>query len=218
MKNQRVGKNYPLHHLHGRGECGKGGHAPGDSPVFEVSPSAEEGQLGQGDTSSGLPCSRPSSELISIPEGHGGAGFESHSPLDWVPGSSAGLFLSWSVIMGCFWAYFTCVGFAGQSTTTMLSYKLPYSPSHAPLFLAEARGSGWGVGLPALVGAAGSVGHTQGVVGSLWGFAADVTGVAGITGVTGLEVVPGAMTSVGALGVVGVTGAMTRKMGWVEEE
>ena len=103
----------------------------------------------------------------------------------------------------------TCAGFAGQPTTTMLSYKPPYSPSHAPLFLAEARGSGWGVGLPALVGASGGVSHTQGVVGSLWGFAADVTGVAGITGVTGVEGVAGAMTSVGALGVVGVRGAMT---------
>ena len=56
---------------------------------------------------------------------------------------------------------------AGQSTATMFSYKPPYSPSHAPLFLSEARGSGWGVGLPSLVGACGSVAHTEGAVGSL---------------------------------------------------
>ena len=95
---------------------------------------AEEGQLGQGGASSGPPGhSRPSSKLARAPDGHGGAGFESQSPFDWVPGGLAGLFLSWSVIMGCFWAYFTCAGFAGQPTTT-LSYKPPYSPSHAPSF------------------------------------------------------------------------------------
>ena len=169
-------------------------------------PMAEEGQLGQGDASSGLPgCS---SELVSIPEGHGGAGFESHSPLDSVPGSSAGLLLSWSVIHGLFWAYFTCVGFAGHPQQQCFVINLHILPA-TPLFFLLRRGSGWGVGLPALVGASGGVSHTQGVVGSLWGFAADVTGVAGITGVTGVEGVAGAMTSVGALGVVGVRGAMT---------
>ena len=180
-------------------------------------PVVEEGQLGQGDASSGLPgCSRPCSELVSIPEGHGGAVFESHSPLDWVPGSSAGLLLSWSVIHGLFWAYFTCVGFAGQSTTAMFCYKPPYSPSHAPLFLAEARGSGWRVGLPSLVRASGGVGHTQGVVFSLWGFAADVMGTMGVLGATGVSGatllpgaagVPSAALALGAAGVSGVTGA-----------
>ena len=68
-------------------------------------PVAEEGHLGRGDASSGLPGhSRPSSEQARAPEGHGGAGFESHSPVDLVPGSSAGLLLSWSVIHGLLWA------------------------------------------------------------------------------------------------------------------
>lgn len=124
---------------------------------------AEEGQLGQGGASSGPPGrSRPFSKLARAPDGCGGAGFESQSPFDWVSGSPAGLLLSWSVIHGLFWAYFTCAGIAGQSTTAMLYYEPPYSPSHAPLFLAEARGSGWGVGLPSLVGASSSVGHTRG--------------------------------------------------------
>ena len=88
---------------------GKGVVPRGRVYPVKFHPVVEEGQLGQGDASSGLPgCS---SELVSIPEGHGGAGFEPHSPLDWVPGSSAGLLLSWSVIMGCFWAYFNLCRF-----------------------------------------------------------------------------------------------------------
>ena len=149
---------------------------------------AEEGQLGQGGASSGPPGrSRPFSKLARAPDGCGGAGFESQSPFDWISGSPAGLLLSWSVIHGLFWAYFTCAGIAGQSTTAMLYYEPPYSPSHAPLFLAEARGSGWGVGLPSLVGASGGVSHTQGVVGSLWGFAANVTGTMSVLGATGIS-------------------------------
>ena len=113
---------------------GGGGHALGDSPVCEVSPSGGGGAAESGWHLFWSPGrSRPSSQLARAPEGLGGAGFESHSPLDWVPGGLAGLILSWSVIMGCFWAYFTCAGFAGQPTTT-LSYKPPYSPSHAPSF------------------------------------------------------------------------------------
>ena len=60
------------------------------------------------------------------------------------------------------------------------------------------------MGLPSLVGASGGVSHTQGVVGSLWGFAANVTGVAGIMGVTGVGGAAGATTPMGALGAVGV--------------
>lgn len=85
----------------------------------------------------------------------------------------------------------------------MFSYKPPYSPSHAPLFLAEARGSGWGVGLPSLVGVSGSVAHTEGAVGSLWGFAADVTGT---VGVLGAALVPGAAGVSGATDVTGTVG------------
>lgn len=144
------------------GSVGEGAHAPGDSPVCEVSPSGGGGAAGSGWRLFWSPgISRPSSELARAPDGRGGAGFEPQFPFDWVSGSSAGLLLSWSVIMGCFWAYFTCAGFAGQPTT-MLSYKPPYSPSHTPLFLAEARGRGWGVGLPGLVGVSGGVGHTWG--------------------------------------------------------
>ena len=41
--------------------------------------------------------------------------------------------------------------------------------SQPPLsLLAEARVNGWGVLLPSLGGASGSVGHTQGALGSLW--------------------------------------------------
>ena len=32
MKNQGVGKNYPLHHQHERGECGGRGTCPGGQP------------------------------------------------------------------------------------------------------------------------------------------------------------------------------------------
>ena len=64
---------------------------------------AEEGQLGQGGASSGPPGhSRPSSKLARAPDGHGGAGFESQSPFDWVSGSPEGLLLSWAVIRGLF--------------------------------------------------------------------------------------------------------------------
>ena len=48
MKNQGVGKNYPLHHQHGGGSVGEGGRAPGESPVCEVSPSGRGGASGSG--------------------------------------------------------------------------------------------------------------------------------------------------------------------------
>ena len=63
MKNQGIGKNYPLHHQHGRGSVGGGGHAPGDSPVCEVSPSGIGGAAGSGWCLFWSPGrSRPSSE------------------------------------------------------------------------------------------------------------------------------------------------------------
>ena len=56
---------------------------------------------------------------------------------------------------------------AGEPATGMFHNKISYSPSQPLLFLAEARGSGWGVGLPSLGGASDGVGHTQGSVVSL---------------------------------------------------
>ena len=95
-------------------------------------PVVEEGQLGQGDASSGLPgCSRPCSELVSIPEGHGGAVFESHSPLDWVPGSSAGLFClgqsSW-VVSGPILLVWVLLGSPQQQCFVINLHILPATP------------------------------------------------------------------------------------------
>ena len=66
----------------------------------------------------------------------------------------------------------------------MLHNKMLYSPSQPLLFLTEARGSGWGLWPPGLVGASDRVGRTQGSVGSLWGSAAGFSEAPGVTGVS----------------------------------
>ena len=94
------------------GSVGEGAHAPGDSPVCEVSPSGGGGAAGSGWHLFWSPgISRPSSELARAPDGRGGAGFESQFPFDWVSGSSAGLLLSWSVIHGLFLGLLYLCGF-----------------------------------------------------------------------------------------------------------
>ena len=64
----------------------------------------------------------------------------------------------------------------------MFRNKILYSPSQPFLFLTEARGSGWELWLPGLVGASDSVSHIQGMVSTLLGFAAGVSGAPGATG------------------------------------
>ena len=66
----------------------------------------------------------------------------------------------------------------------MLHNKMLYSPSQPLLFLTEARGSGWGLWPPGLVGASDRLGRTQGSVGSLWGSAAGFSEAPGVTGVS----------------------------------
>ena len=172
-------------------------------------PVAEEGQLSQGGTSSG-PQAAPDHPL-SWPGLLKALEVLDLNPIVHLTGSQGawqGSFClgqsSW-VVSGPTLLVRVLLGSPQQRCLINL-HILPATP---PLFLAEARGSGCGVGLPSLVGVSCGVGHTQGVVGSLWGFAAGVTGVAGIMGVTGVGGAAGATTPMGALGAVGVRGAMT---------
>ena len=68
MKNQGDGKHYPLPTNMKDRSVGDGGHAPGHSPVSEVSPSRGGGAAPcQGGASSGRPeHSRESSELARV--------------------------------------------------------------------------------------------------------------------------------------------------------
>ena len=182
---------------------GEGDMPRGTVQSVKFHPVAEEGQLSQGGVSSG-PQAAPDHPL-SWPGLLKAVEVLDLNPIVHLTGSQGawqGSFClgqsSW-VVSGPTLLVRVLLGSPQQR-----SYKPPYSPSHAPLFLAEARRSGWGVGLPSLVGASGGVSHTQGVVGSLWGFAAGVTGVAGIMGVTGVGGAAGATMPMGALGAVGV--------------
>ena len=79
----------------------------------------------------------------------------------------------------------------------MFHNKILYFPSQPLLYLAEGRGSGWGLWLPDLGGASNTVSPTVGAVGTFLGFAAGVSDAAAITGVMG---------AVGVWGVAGVSG------------
>lgn len=79
---------------------------------------------------------------------------------------------------------------AGQPTANTFRETSPDSPSHALLFLGEARGSDWGhiLGLPNK-GGASHIRHLRAAVASFRDFTADVMGAIGVAGVTGDVVV-----------------------------
>ena len=105
---------------------------------------------------------------------------------------------------------------ARKPATEMFHNKILYFPSQPLLYLAEDRGSGWGLWLPDLGGASNSVSPTGAgrAVGTLLGFAAGVSGAPGVTGVMG---------AVGVWGVAGVAGVanvagITRAAGFASAE
>ena len=125
-------------------------------------PVAEEGQLSQGGTSSG-PQAAPDHPL-SWPGLLKALEVLDLNPIVHLTGSQGawqGSFClgqsSW-VVSGPTLLVRVLLGSPQQRCLINL-HILPATP---PLFLAEARGSGWGVGLPSLVGASSGVGHTRG--------------------------------------------------------
>lgn len=97
--------------------------------------------------------------------------------------------------------------FAGKPATEMFHNKILYFPSQPLLYLAEGRGSGWGLWLPDLGGASNTVSPTVGAVGTFLGFAAGVSDAAAITGVMGAVGVWGVAGVSGVANVVGITRA-----------
>ena len=89
---------------------------------------------------------------------------------------------------------------ARKPATEMFHSKILYFPSQPLLYLAEDRGSGWGLWLPDLGGASNSVSPTGAgrAVGTLLGFAAGVSGAMGVWGVAGVS---------GVANVAGITRA-----------
>ena len=87
-----------------------------------------------------------------------------------------------------------------KPATEMFHNKILYFPSQPLLYLAEDRGSGWGLWLPDLGGASNSVSPTGAgrAVGTLLGFAAGVSGAMGVWGVAGVS---------GVANVAGITRA-----------